>query len=154
MDLTTLGVKFGYAVESTAGTKPTAFIQIKNCKQIGGINLESDSIDTTPLEAKVRRYAKGLQDTGGTWPITFGLNDEFIAAWDALLTTSETGKAAGKATWFEVWIPDLTKAFYVTAEPGALPLPDIDVSAALEVQTSNVINDYKGLDAAIEPAAA
>jgi len=151
MDLTTLGVKFGWAVETTAGQKPTAFTQIPNCKKIGGISLESDSIDTTPLEASVKRYAKGLQDTGGKWPITFGLNDTFVDNWGALQSASDTAKSSGLSTWFVVWIPDMTDSFYVIAEAGSIPMPDIDVSNALEVQTSNVINDYKGLLAEIEP---
>ena len=38
-DLTTLGVKFGYGIETTAGTKPTAFTLIERCRSVGGISL-------------------------------------------------------------------------------------------------------------------
>ncbi len=34
MDLSTIGVKFGWAVEKTAGTKPSAFKWIKRCSKI------------------------------------------------------------------------------------------------------------------------
>ena len=50
-DLTTLGVKFGYAVEATAKTRPTAgYTQLPRCKSIGGINLSQEQIDVSCLE--------------------------------------------------------------------------------------------------------
>lgn len=151
MDLTTIGVKVGYAVETTAGTKPTAFTWLKRCKAIAGIDLSNDNIDTTALEDRIRQYAQGLADTGGDWPLTFGLNDAVIDALAAMRTASLAGKAEGKATWFDVWFPDLAKSFYVIAEPGMIPMPDIAVGNAAEIQVPCTINEYKGLDTAIEP---
>lgn len=43
--LSTLGVKFGYAVETTAGTKPTAFTWLERCNTISGIELSTEQID-------------------------------------------------------------------------------------------------------------
>ena len=39
MDLSTIGVKFGWSVETTAGQKPTAFKWIPRCSKIGGLNI-------------------------------------------------------------------------------------------------------------------
>jgi len=36
--LTTLGVKFSYAVETVKGTKPTKFTQLEEASSIGGIS--------------------------------------------------------------------------------------------------------------------
>lgn len=154
MDLTTIGIKVGYAVETTKGTKPTAFTWLQRCKAIGGINLENDTIDVTALEDAVRQYAQGIADTGGNWPLTFGLSNDVVDAITTMRTAYLAGKADGKATWFDVWFPNLEKSFYVIAEPGMIPMPDIAVGNAAEIQIPCTINEYKGLDTAIEPTAA
>ena len=41
--LTTLGVKFSYAVETVKGTKPTKFTQLEEASSIGGISLEQEN---------------------------------------------------------------------------------------------------------------
>ena len=51
MDLSTIGVKFGWAVEETAGTKPKAFTWIKRCSKIAGINAVSYTHLTLPTKA-------------------------------------------------------------------------------------------------------
>ena len=60
IDLSTIGVKFGWAVETVASKKPESFKQIPRCKNIGGISLEADNIDTTALEDSIRTYVAGL----------------------------------------------------------------------------------------------
>ena len=150
-DLSTIGVKFGWAVETTSGVRPTAFTQVLNCKSIGGIPLTQDNIDTTPLESSIRRYVAGLKDTGGSWELTFGMNDDLIDNWGDLLDAYKTARDAGLATWAVVWIPGMENSCYITFQPGEVPLSEIAVSSALEVSISNTINEYKGFDTAIEP---
>lgn len=155
MDLTTIGVKVGYAVETVKGTKPAAFTWLKRCKAVGGINLEQDRIDVTALEDKVKQYAEGVADTGGSWPLTFGMNDDVITALEAFKTASATGKADGLATWVNVWFPGLKKSFFVKATPPALlPMPEVGQGSPAELKINCVINEYMGLDAAIEPTEA
>ena len=43
--LSTLKVKFGYAVESVAGTQPTSFNWLERCNNISGIELPVETID-------------------------------------------------------------------------------------------------------------
>ena len=154
IDLSTIGVKFGWAVETVASKKPESFKQIPRCKNIGGISLEADNIDTTALEDSIRTYVAGLKDTGGSWTLTFGLNDDLATKWDALVTASAAARKTGLATWAVIYIPGLTKSFYVTFEPGDIPMPEIEVSSALEAEISCIINEYKGLDTKTEPTAA
>ncbi len=153
MDLTTIGVKVGYAVETAKGTKPTAFKWLQRCKAIAGINLSNETIDVTALEDLVRQYAAGITDTGGGWPLTFGLNNDVVDALTSMREESLTGKKSDLATWFVVWFPYLDESFYVIAEPGMIPMPDISVGSAAEIQVPCTINEYKGLDEAIEPVA-
>lgn len=51
IELSTAGILLGYAVEQTAGTKPTAFTQINGCKEPPGLHPEPSTLETTPLEA-------------------------------------------------------------------------------------------------------
>ena len=39
--LSTLGIIFGWGVETTAGTKPTSFKQLTRINSIGGITIEN-----------------------------------------------------------------------------------------------------------------
>jgi len=151
-DLTTLGVKFGYAVATANGTMPTAFTQLQRCKTIGAITLSQDNIDVTALEDSIKKYAEGLQDTGGKIDVTFGLSDDVITEQETYLTASATAKTENKEIWHEVYFPGLTKAFYFIASPGTkIGMPDISGGAAATITQSLVINEYKGLDTAIEP---
>jgi len=53
-----------YAVETTAGTKPTAFKWLERCNSISGIELSTETIDASALEDLVTRYVPGRQDSG------------------------------------------------------------------------------------------
>lgn len=77
MDLSTIGVKFGWAVEETAGTKPKAFTWIKRCSKIAGINVTKDKIDVSCFEDKIKQYIAGVGDTGGDWNLNFNGVDRF-----------------------------------------------------------------------------
>lgn len=153
-DVTTLGVKFGYAVESKIGTRPASgYIQIPRCKSIGGVSLTPEQIDVSCLEDLVSRYADGRADTGGTWETSF--HSDAITALGTLLTAAATAKAAGKGVWFVVWIPGLTKSFFVKAAvPSKLAMGEIGENSALEIPLSLTIEEYLGLETAVEPIAA
>lgn len=153
-DVTTLGVKFGYAVEATAGTRPASgYIQIPRCKSIGGVSLSPEQIDVSCLEDLVSKYADGRADTGGTWETSF--HSDAITALGTLLTSAATAKADGKGVWFVVWIPSLTKSFFVKAAvPSKLAMGEIGENSALEIPLSLTIEEYLGLETAVEPTVA
>ena len=156
MGLSTIGVKLGIQIESTAGTKPTTFKFYENCYTISGSTNEADTIDVTPLDETVaRRYVKGLGDSGGSKTIGFFLDPQagIIDDWNTLKAAAEAARAEGKACWGEVWFPGVPKAYFFTFEPGEIPLSDVSVAAATELEISNVVNEEKGWDDAIEPTA-
>lgn len=154
MDVTTLGVKFGYAVETTAGTRPaSSYIQLPRCKSIGAISLDMEQIDISTLEDLITKYADGRQDTGGTWEVTF--HSDAIPALKTLFTAAATAKAENKGVWFVVWIPGLSESFFVKAQPGTkVPMGDISDNSPLEIPISMTIGEYEGLATAIEPTGA
>ena len=151
--ISSLGIKFGYGAETVAGTKPTAFTQLERCNTIGGITLDTEQIDASALEDEISRYISGRQDTGGTWAVTFNLSDDVVDQLEAMIT-AYTGLTDGKRMWFEVWSPYLTKAFFIVAQPPKhIPLPDEGQNELQTVELSFTIEEYKGLDTAIEPVA-
>ena len=154
--LSTLGVKFGYAVETTAGTKPAAFTQLERCNSISGISLSTEQIDASALEDYVSKYVAGRQDTGGTWSVTFNNTPEVVTQLETMISAYNTGKSSNPAknTWFEVWAPGQSKAFFVVAQPPQkLPMPEFGQNALQTIEITFTIEDYKGADTAIEPTA-
>lgn len=152
--VSSLNARFGYAAETTAGTKPTSFIWLERCNSIGGISLETEQIDASALEDEISRYISGRQDTGGTWSVTFNLTDEII---DQLETMINAYKAlsGGARMWFEVWSPFFSKAFYVIAQPPRnIPMPEVSQNELMTVEMTFTIEEYKGMDEAIKPVEA
>lgn len=135
INLSTAGVQLQYAVEETAGTRPTSgYKRIKGIKSTPSLNPSPDALETTTLdELEYKTYIDGLKDVGGAIEFTFNLTEELITAWDELMTAYEAGKATGKATWFTIVIPGLTDSFYFTGNPSAMGLPETNVNSVLEI---------------------
>lgn len=150
MDLTTLGIKVGWGVETTAGTKPTAFTWIQRCNKIAGISVTKEKIDLTCFEDTIKKYAAGVGDTGGDWNLNFNGSKKFVDRWNKLLDAYEEAKEAGLSIWLNVFIPGFG-SYFVKAEPGELPMPELDVNNKLDMQVACTINEYVGLGEAIEP---
>lgn len=153
--VSTLGILFGYAVETIAGQKPSAFTLLNRINSIGGVSLSTEQIDASALEDLISRYVAGRQDTGGTWSVTVNLTDETAEEWKTLISAAKTGEESGLSTWFEVYSPMMTDAFFVVAQPPKdIPLPEIGQNGLFTVEMTLTISDYKGLDTAIKPTAA
>jgi len=153
--LSTLGVKFGYAVETVAGTQPSAFTQLERCNAIAGIELSTETIDASALEDYITKYIAGRQDSGGEWTITFNYTAEVATQLQTMISAYNTAKASNLKTWFEVWIPNATNGFYVVAQPPQrLPMPEFSQNELLTIEVGFAVEDYKGELTAIEPTAA
>ena len=135
IDLSTAGIQLLYAVETTAGTRPTTgYTRIRGVKSTPSLNAAPDTLETTTLdETEYKTYIDGLKDLGGALEFTFNLTEELITAWDTLMTAYTTAKAAGKATWFTIVVPDLTDSFYFTGNPSNMGLPETSVNSVLEI---------------------
>jgi len=135
INLSTAGIYLAYAVEETAGTRPTAgYTRLTGAKSTPSLNPSPETLETTTLdETEYKTYIDGLKDLGGALEFTFNLTEELITQWSTLMTAYETAKAAGKATWFTIVIPGLTNSFYFTGNPSAMGLPETSVSSVLEI---------------------
>ena len=144
--ISTLGITFGYGVESTAGTKPSTFTKLNRINNIGGITIEPEQIDASALEDAVTRYVKGRADTGGTFPITVNLTPETKEEWETLITAYK-GLSGGKRMWFETIVPGFEDAFFVVAQPPEeIPQPEFSQNALLTVEMNLTIEEYVGMD--------
>ncbi len=145
MELSTAGVLLKYAVETTAGTRPTTgYTQVPNIKSIPDFNPEPESLEVTDLsDTEWRRYIPGLKDPGGALAFTANLTTTFKTAWETLVTAFETAKASNKATWFEIMVPSFG-SFYFAGYPSPLGMTAMDVNAVLEIEAYVTPNQNEG----------
>lgn len=149
--LSTIGVLFGYAAETTAGTKPAAFTKLTRINSIGEINLDVEQIDSSALEDAITKYISGRADTGGTLDVTVNLTSETKTEWETLIT-AYAALTDGKQMWFNTYHKDLGSFFVIAQPPTKIPQPAFDQNGLLTVTLSLTIVSYEGLDTGIEPA--
>lgn len=147
-EFSTAGITLKYAFEETAGTKPNSgYVTVPGIKSMPEINPEPSSLECTDLSDLIwKRYIPGLRDPGSSIGFTANLTSEFKSAWNTLVTTSQTKKSAGLATWFEIFIPDLD-SFYFKGDPVALGFGGAEVDAVLETTAYVVPNGISGFAA-------
>lgn len=135
--LSTAGVSVKYAVEETAGEKPTTstkYTVIPEIKEIPEINPEPSTLETTTLaETEYKTYIDGLKDLGGALTFVANLTQDFKDKWETMVTAYETAKEAGKATWFLIDIPGIDEGCYFQGNPSNLGVPGAGVDAVLEI---------------------
>lgn len=147
--ISTLGITFGYGVETTEGTKPTSFKKLTRINAIGGISIEPEQIDASALEDLITRYVKGRADTGGSVAITINLTNATLTEWKALITAYK-GLSDGKRMWFATVIPGLENSFFFVAQPPEqIPQPEISQNELLTVDMNLTIEEYIGEDTAV-----
>jgi hypothetical protein len=132
--LSTAGVTFGYAVETSKGTRPTTgYTNIPDVKEVPEMNPEPETLETTTLaETEFKTYIEGLKDLGGALSFLANYTTDLETVWAALVDAYKTAKTDGKSVWFEVKHPGLTKSVFFTGQPSAMGLPAMGVNAVLE----------------------
>lgn len=132
--LSTAGVTMGYAVEATAGTRPTTgYVLIPDVKEVPEMNPEPETLETTTLaETEYKTYIEGLKDLGGALSFLANFTEDLEDKWAALVAEYKEAAEAGKAVWFEIKHPKLEKSVFFTGQPSAMGLPAMGVNAVLE----------------------
>lgn len=146
--ISTLGVTLGYAVESSAGSKPSSFTTLTRINAIGGISQDTEQIDASALEDTSSKYIAGRADTGGTISVTVNLTPDTITEWETLISAYNTAHSSNLQMWFEVSSAGLGgKSFYFIAEPPQdIPMPESSQNELWTVEIPLAIVDYIGLD--------
>ena len=119
--MSTAGVTVNYAVEATAGTRPTmGYIQIPNIKSVPEMNPSPETLETTDLsQTEFKTYVEGLKDLGGALAFLANFTTDLETAWNALVDAYKAAKEEGKSVYF-------------TGQPSAMGLPAMAVNAVLE----------------------
>lgn len=143
------GIKIKYAVEATAGTRPTTnYTVIPGIKGTPDFNPAPSTLDVTDLsDTEFRRYIAGLKDTGGASAFRANITDAFKTAWDAFVSAAETAFASSKATWLEIAIPNFD-SFYISGMPSPLGLSAQEVGGVFEGDVYFTPNKIEGFAAA------
>lgn len=132
--VSTAGMYLCYCVETEQGTMPTTgYTKIPEIKSMPSFNPAPETIESTTLEeTEYKTYVEGLKDLGGALEFGANLTDDLVTFWEELLTAFDTAEAAGKATWFAVVHPKLTKATFFQGDPAPIGLNEAAVSAMAE----------------------
>ena len=132
--ISTAGVTFGYAVETTKGTRPASgYTLIPDIKEIPEMNPEPETLETTTLsETEFKTYIEGLKDLGGALSFLANYTTDLEGVWADLVEAYKTGIEAGLSTWFEIKHPKLEKSVFFTGQPSAMGLPAMSVNSVLE----------------------
>ena len=135
INLSTLGIQLGYAVESSAGVKPASgYTEIEGIKSTPSLNPSPETIETTTLnEREYKTYVDGLKDLGGALEFNFNLTEDLVDAWGGLMADYKAGRASNLATWFVICVPGLSRAYYFTGNPSEMGLPETSVNECLEI---------------------
>ena len=148
-EISTAGVTLSYAVEATAGTRPTTgYTQVARIKSVPDFNPTPSTIDVTDLsDLEWKRSIPGLKDVGGAQAFKANNTNAFQDGWAALVTAAETAQATeggAKATWFCISHPKLTKAFFFSGMPSPLGLSAMEVDSAMEIDAYITPNTIAG----------
>lgn len=148
--ISTLGITFGYGVETVAGQKPATFKQLNRINSIGEIVIENEQINASALEDIVSRYVQGRGDTGGSFPVGVNYSPETVAEWKEVIEAYNAAQESGLRMWFQTIIPGFDDGDFVVAQPPTkIPSPAKDQNSLLIVSMNLTIEDYVGLDAKV-----
>ena len=132
--LSTAGVIVGYAVETTANTRPTTgYTAIPDLKEVPDFNPEPETHEATDLEeTEYKFYVQGLKDVGGALGFLANFTQKLQDEWGNLVEAYEAAAAEGKRVWFEIKHPGLAKSVFFPGQPAAMGLPGMSVNGILE----------------------
>ena len=143
-EFNTIGVKVGYAVEASAGTRPTSgYTNIPDLKTIPGIELSPSRLEVTNLVDRYRRYISGVMDAGDDIAITANLTASLKTVWNAMVSAASTAWASGKSTWYEISIPGFD-SFYFAGIPSEMGFAEMGVDAVAEASLHIIPNQIAG----------
>ena len=129
----TAGMLLVYAVETTAGTRPTTgYTKIPEVKSMPSFNPAPETIQSTTLEeTEYHTYVEGLKDLGGALEFGANLTADLITAWETC-NSAHDALTDGKAMWFAVVHPKLEKAVFFKGDPSPLGLNEATVGGMAE----------------------
>ncbi len=153
-EISSAGITIKYAVEATAGTRPTtgyvekatgATLNIADyVTGINGLTAEYEQYDVTPLSEMLRhRFIKGLQGNDGNLSLSCNINPTSRSDWNAIVAVYDA-LTGGLGMWFEFTFPDDTQSMFFRCEPCEMGFPDVEVGQAVQGAVQLIENDCSG----------
>ena len=144
LEFNTIGVKLKYAVEASAGTRPTSgYTNIPDVKGLPAIDLTPSTLEVTNLVDKYRRFITGVLDAGESVDVTANLTASLKTTWTSLVSAANTAWESGKSTWFEISIPNFD-SFYFAGIPTEMGVNELGVDAVAEASLHIIPNQIAG----------
>ena len=144
LEMNTIGIKLGYCVETTAGSRPTSgYTNIPDIKDIPAIESTPSQLEVTNLVDTHRRYIPGVIDSGNDFQITANMTAALKTAWNSMVSAANTAWESGKSTWFEISIPNFD-SFYLAGRPTELGVSQMGVDAVVEASLHIIPNQIDG----------
>ena len=144
LEFNTIGVKLQYAVEASAGTRPTSgYTNIPDVKGLPAIDLTPSTLEVTNLVDKYRRFITGVLDAGESVDVTANLTASLKTTWASLVSAANTAWESGKSTWFEISIPNFD-SFYFAGIPTEMGVNELGVDAVAEASLHIIPNQIAG----------
>lgn len=144
LEFNTIGVKLGYCVEASAGTRPTTgYTNIPDIKSIPAIDLTPSKLEVTNLIDKYRRFITGVLDAGDSIDVNANLTATLKTAWASLVSAAASAWTSQKSTWFEISIPNFD-SFYFAGIPTEMGVNELGVDAVAETSLHIIPNQIAG----------
>ena len=144
LEFNTIGVKIGYAVEASAGTRPTTgYVNIPDIKSIPGIELTPSKLEVTNLTDKYKRFITGVLDAGDDVALNANMTASLKSVWASLVSAAASAWASGLSTWFEISIPNFD-SFYIAGIPTEMGFNEMGVDAVAEAALHIIPNKIAG----------
>ena len=144
LEFNTIGVKLGYCVEASAGSRPTSgYVNIPDIKNLPSMDLNPSKLEVTNLVDKYKRYVNGVMDAGDDVAITANLTANLKTIWASLVSAANSAWTSGKSTWFEISIPNFD-SFYFAGIPTDMGFNEMGVDAVAEASLHIIPNQIAG----------
>ena len=134
--LTSIGLKIGIAIESTAGTMPTTnYYVVPQVTDLPDLDFEPDTIETTSYDnLEYKSYLPGLKDTGGIISLSANYTEYGVDMWDDIVDKLSPSKnATGKKAWLLVTIEGTQRRWFIPINPVITGLPSAPVNDKVSI---------------------
>ena len=141
----TVGARVKTCFESSKGVRPTSgFKTLFDVVEAPDIEKSLETIDVSPIYAKVTEYAEGRQDPGGDKDFTFNHTEDILSDWATLVALAEANEEDGKRLWFEYRYPNATTSYFWCGKPKAFGNSGIQGNTASQLKGSCVFKEDGG----------
>lgn len=131
--LAAIGVKIGYAAESTAGTRPsTGYTALPDLKSTPSLNTTPNTADATTFDnQEFTTYVELLKDLGGALEFSANFTNELKTAWGTMIDAYDA-LTGGKRMWFVISVPGISENVFFAGMPSEMGIPEMSANSLIE----------------------